>query len=118
MRLSTVSGCRRLSCSPAAGRGFRFSAPVSCGYGSETALYAACRYLRHDERTAHELVAESYRLRFAGKGARRSTRRTLLLPAALMELPCAWARLRVSVDREGVRVESLELFERFPGVGL
>ena len=96
------------------GKNFRFSSQVPCpALAPETAGYAACRFLTRCPELKGALVSLSRELRLARHG-RRTVRRTVTVPARLLELPGGRARLRLTVTARGVTVELLELLEAPP----
>ena len=80
----------------------------------ESAGYAVCRFLRSSSALRGVLVRESYRLRLASGKGRRTVRRCFVAPAALMELPGAWARVTLNITATGVTVTGMYLCEEYP----
>jgi hypothetical protein len=80
----------------------------------ESAGYAACRFLRSSSALRGVLVRESYQLRIASGKGRRTVRRCFVAPAALMELPSAWARVTLNITATGVAVTGVFLCEEYP----
>lgn len=90
---------------------------VGAGYGDllpESAAYAVCRFLRSSCALRGTLVRESYRLRIAPGKGRRTVRRSFVAPGVLMELPCPWVRVTLTVTATGVTVTGVSLCEEYP----
>lgn len=88
---------------------------VPCDLSQEAVEYAALRFLAHNSRLYYYYASESCKLRFAkGKAARRPKTFRCTAPAVLLELPCAWVRLKLRIDRDTIQITVIELLAHYP----
>ena len=88
---------------------------VPCDYLQETVEYAVLRFLARCAKLYHYYANESCKLRFAkGREARRTKTLHCTAPAMLMELPGAWVRLTLRINREAIIVTAIELSDEYP----
>ena len=106
MKMTVGTGYGARSCAVEAAKNMTV-AGAPAGLERDTLAYAACRFLTKSGAMCRAWVNESYRLRFARGREKRVCRHRCTAPAALLELPGTWVRLRLSVSARGVTVEEL-----------
>lgn len=115
MKLVTKNTCCPVTVELTAAPDLRFRSEVPCDLCPEAIRYAACRFIARSPRLAGFYAAQSCSLRFeSGRRARRPRTFRCTAPAALLELPGAWAELRVRVDAETVKITALSLTAAYP----
>ena len=93
----------------------RFRSQVLCDLEPEALRYAVCRFIARSPALGGFYAAQSCALRFeSSRKGRRPRQFRCVAPAALLELPGAWAQLRVRVSPEAVTVTALELTADYP----
>lgn len=114
MKLVSRTASHSVTCQIEAAKELRLRTQTPCALLPESVGYAACRFLRSSSALRHSLAEESYRLRLAKGRARRTLRRSIVAPAALMELPGSWAQVSLTVTPIGVTVTGVRLCEEYP----
>lgn len=107
--------CNSLACEIAIAPDFTFHSSVPCDLEPDTVRYAVRRFFCKSGRICHDCTWASWQLRLAGSRRRRPQRWSYVLPAVLLELPGAWARVTVSVNAVGVQVHRVALLREYPG---
>ena len=115
MKLVTNASCSPITVELCAAPKLRFRSDGPCDLGMEALRYAVCRFISRNPRLAGYYAAQSCALRFesARKDRKPKTFRCTA-PAALLELPGAWAELRIRVDPDCITVTSLSLTDSYP----
>ncbi len=106
-----------LACEFAIAPDFTFRSDVPCELEPDTVRYAVRRFFCKSGRIRRDCTLASWQLRLASPRRRRPARWSYILPAALLELSGAWARVHISVTAEGVQVHRLALLRQLPGPG-
>ena len=115
MKLTTNDSCSPITVDLLAAPDMKFRSAVPCGLGADAVRYAVCRFIAHSPRLAGFYAAQSCALRFESDRKKRRARTfRCTAPAILLELPGAWAVLRVRVDPDAVTVTALELTDTYP----
>ena len=114
MNKQTVSLCRPYSCPVKAARDLRLDIRVPCGLEPESIGYAVRRFIRRSPALMKRYAGESYRFRL---GKRRKADRAFAAPAVLLELPGAWAQVRLTVTPAGVTIRRVGLYPGLPSFG-
>lgn len=107
---------KSLACEIAIAPDFTFHSSVPCDLEPDTIRYAVRRFFCKSSRICRDCTLASWRLRLASPRRRRPERWNYILPAALLELPGAWARVTVSVTAVGVQVHRVTLLRQLPGL--
>lgn len=105
-----------LACEIAIAPDFTFHSSVPCDLEPDTVRYAVRRFFCKSSRICRDCTWASWQLRLVSARQRRPVRWTYSLPAALLELPGAWARVTVSVSAVGVQVHRVALLQQYPGL--
>ena len=112
MKLSLGNEPLAASCALEAGSNARVEGDLAQSVARDTLLYAVCRFIRRSGTLRREYVWASCRLRLENGRARRPQRRCFVAPAPLLELPCGWVAVNVSVGPAGVTVERIGLYAK------
>ena len=110
MKMTNGSGYGAQVCDLTVSPTFTFYTRTDCDLERESIGYAACRFLRHSPRLCQVYVKRSHDLRFAKGKARKSIHCFFVAPSLLMELPGAWAHVRISISASGVMVEHVGIY--------
>lgn len=107
--------CNSLACEIAIAPDFTFHSGVPCDLEPAAVQYAVRRFFCKSGRICHDCTWASWQLRLTSPRRRRPQRWSYVLPAVLLELPGAWARVTVSVNAVGVQVHRVALLREYPG---
>ena len=115
MKMVTNNSCSPITVELNAASDMKLRCSVPCDLGMDAIRYAVCRFISHNPKLSGFYAAQSCALRFENdRKARKPKTFRCTAPAALLELPGAWAVLRIRVDPEAVTVTSLELTDTYP----
>ena len=109
MQYTITNSTETRSCKLEHDRNFRFRSEVACGYESETAAYAACRFIRHCPSLRNRLTYEAVWLGLRGKREHKAIRHRIKTRAALLSLPGDRATIDLVVGQGVVKVRSVHL---------
>jgi hypothetical protein len=114
MKLVSKMTSGTCTCQLTIAKQIRFLSPVPCDLAPESAGYAVCRFVRRSPALRHTLARQSYQLRLAKGGDRRTKYSRIVAPAFLMELPGNWAQVRLAISPAGVNVVEVRLSADYP----
>lgn len=103
------------SCELAIADDCRFRFDVPCSYEDCTIRYAVCRFFSKAGVLQRDCTYKSWQKRLrSGKKSRKALRFSYIVPAAVLELPGAWAQISGTIDAVGVTVRYLKLSNNHP----
>jgi hypothetical protein len=114
MKMVSRTASSTCTCQLTAAAQLRITSRVPCDLAPESIGYAACRFIRSSSALRHSLTWQSYQLRLAKGGDRRTKYSRIVAPAFLMELPGNWAQVRLAISPAGVNVVEVRLSADYP----
>lgn len=88
---------------------FVFETAAACAYDSETAAYAACRFIRHCPQLRDILVREAVRLGLSSGKSGRGRPLRVRTSARSLELPGSRALLKLTVLQGEIVIKALSV---------